>query len=268
MHRNEWENFVENLCSLSLQESWDNSGWQIFLPDKENDRKNRSFRRILTALEINRDVIEEAKQLQVDLIVTHHPLIFGKLSSVDYSLTAGEYVIRLIQSGISVYSCHTCFDAADGGNNDILGEILGFQEIRKISSDNPYLRRGEWPVGITLEEAARLLGERLDMNPEEFHIVGDRKKSVKSACWCTGSGSEFIHDAEHISVDLYITGDVKYHDAQEALATGLSVIDAGHYGTEKIFSNAMAEKIRQYDWNDKNRPEVFVSSVAMDPFSC
>lgn len=106
-------NRLDSIVPEETQESWDNSGIQI-------NCGNREIRRALVALEITFEVIEEAVREKADMIITHHPLIFTGLKSVDADEVRGRYIIDLINNGISVYSLHTNFDKAPGGNNDYI----------------------------------------------------------------------------------------------------------------------------------------------------
>ena len=108
---------TDEICPPELAEEWDKCGWQIKCGDGD-------VTGVLTALEITGAVIDEAVSRGANLIITHHPMIFQGIKSVDVNTVLGNYIIRLINNGISVYSCHTDFDKAEGGNNDYIGEAL------------------------------------------------------------------------------------------------------------------------------------------------
>ena len=129
-------NEIEKIASLSLQEDWDNSGRQISLGD-------RDVRKVLLCLEVTSNVVEEAVVEGANLIVSHHPLIFSPLKSVDSENFMGDKIISLIKNNIDVYSAHTNFDEADGGNNDYTSQLLGLQNIEKIYYNN------SWQFGRT-----------------------------------------------------------------------------------------------------------------------
>lgn len=107
------EKAMRQIAPPHLAEEWDNCGFQIRCDSDQNIEK------ILVCLEISDDIITEAIQKSADLIVTHHPLIFGGIRSVDMDDMTGRYVLRLIRAGISVYSAHTSFDSAKDGTNSI-----------------------------------------------------------------------------------------------------------------------------------------------------
>ena len=117
---------IEQIAPPHLAEEWDNSGFQIRCDEAQKIRK------ILVCLEISDEVVAEAVADKADLIITHHPLIFGKISKVDHKNIMGNQIIRLIQAGISVYSAHTSFDSARRGTNQYLAEQIGLEEIMPL----------------------------------------------------------------------------------------------------------------------------------------
>ena len=262
---------IEKKAPLSLQESWDNSGWQVKLKD--------DFRKALIAIEIRSDVISEADRRGCDLIITHHPLIFGDgVRSVDDNTVTGNQIIELIKAGISVYSTHTPYDKCDGGNNDFLGAILGFDSFCPIGSEYgidhaafitiegaaDYVRIGHLEHAESIRDFMRRASGRLEVDSRFFRYAGDMDVEIRDVCWCTGSGSEFMEAALIADCDLYITGDLKYHDAQKARELGINVLDLGHWGTEKIFVRNMVSDL--IDLEDEGL-ELVKSELDLNPFT-
>ncbi|MGN1349379.1 MAG: Nif3-like dinuclear metal center hexameric protein [Anaerovoracaceae bacterium] len=243
-----------------LQEEWDNSGIQI------RTEGEQEIQRILTCLEINDDVVEEAIQKKADLIVTHHPLIFSRLSKIDGKDITGNQILRLIQHGISVYSAHTSFDSAARGTNQDLAQQL---ELTRIVPMFPRAgheacgmgRYGVYEEPMLFEDFAELLSE---VCPDSFlQIAGRIPEEVARVAICTGSGAEFIDAAAENGADVYVTGDVKYHDARHADDIGLCVVDAGHYGTEILFARNMAGLLLE---QLGDAVEIFASQTDINPF--
>ena len=247
---------IETLCPSDTAEAWDNCGFQINGMKQDIDK-------VLVALEITEAVIDEAQEKGVQLILTHHPLLFSAVKSIDYGEPAGRFLFRLIQKDISVYSCHTSFDRLQGGNNDYFGQLLGFTAVRSFTADNGFCRKGEIRPAMTLKELAGRLSAILNIEKSELRCVGDPQKLLRTAGWCTGAGSEFITDAVREGCDVFITGDLKYHEAQAAKETGICLLDAGHYGSEKIFSRNMAEMLRE---KSGGRFSVLESEKDLNPF--
>lgn len=251
---------IRRISPEDLQEKWDNSGVQI-CTDRDAEVST-----ILTALEISDSVIDEAIREHADLIVTHHPLVFKKLSSVDSNDIAGNQIIRLIRAGISVYSSHTAFDSAAIGTNQYLAEQLGLSGIVPMypaERENCGMGRiGSYEEPVPFSEFIRILDGACGKN--DIRIAGKVPETVRSVSLCTGAGAEFMRDACEMGSDVYVTGDVKYHDARLADDMGFCVIDAGHYGTEVIFAENMCEQLENALGGKVN---VIASSTDIYPFS-
>ncbi|MGI6752347.1 MAG: Nif3-like dinuclear metal center hexameric protein [Anaerovoracaceae bacterium] len=252
---------LRTIAPRELEEDWDNGGMQIEMSGGE-------VRKVLVALEITNGVIDEAIKLGVDYIVSHHPLIFNKIDVIDADTVTGNYIIRLIKNGISVYSAHTSFDKVFGGNNDYLADLLGLQRVRRLKvstalgDEEMVGRLGVFDPPRSLREIAELVEDALELNAVK--VVGDPDTKIEEVGICTGSGGHSIEGVLRNNCDLYITGDLKYHDAQAAKEMGLCIIDAGHYGTEKTFAENFGEKLKKA-MGDKI--EVFKSNINVDPFA-
>lgn len=251
---------IEELVPPVLQEEWDNSGWQLKISDEVND--------VLVALEITDAVIEEAVSKGADLIITHHPLIFTPLRMVDDNEIISTQIIKLIRAGISVYSTHTPFDKLSGGNNDYLGQILGITGISVSAMDESgYLRTGflcednKVSIADFIEHASK----KLNVSSRLFRFSGNIDAYVKKIGWCTGAGAFLLKAAADEGCDLFLTGDVKYHDAQLAKAIGINVLDLGHFATERIFGENLISLLTDNGLTDDIR--VRLSEIDINPFN-
>jgi dinuclear metal center YbgI/SA1388 family protein len=222
---------------------WDNNGVQINVGSAE-------IKRILVALDVTEEIVCEARSIGADFILVHHPLIFGKLlHAVDESSVVGARITELVRAGISVYAAHTSFDVAYGGNNDYLCELLELQKIRRVTPENE--SSGEDVIGkignlkreMTLVEVCDLLRERL-CTDRRLPAVGDPSARILKVGLCTGGGGDQIEAFARNGCSLYITGDVRHHEALFAAEKGICLIDAGHFDTEWIFVRNFAEKLK------------------------
>ncbi len=247
----------DEIAPLELQEPWDNSGVQI-------DVGRPYIQKVLVCLEITRDVVSEAIEEDVDLIVTHHPLLFRGVKKIDRTTPVGEYLLELIFTGISVYSSHTSFDTALGGNNDDLAKRIGLTEIEELTGfgGEAMGRTGYLEKPVTLKELVLLLDEALD-HPGGIRAAGDPETVIEKVGLCTGAAGEFCQAAMEQGCQAYISGDVKHHEAQEARERGLCLIDAGHFGTEQIFVENMAKQLRE---KCGGQLTVLESKVNVNPF--
>ncbi len=223
---------INYFCPEDIQEEWDNCGVQIFTGNDEIER-------VLVAMETTGEVIDEAIVNEVDLIITHHPLIFKPVSVIDANTITGEYIQRLISADINVYSCHTNFDKIFGGNNDFLANILAIDSVIAKHPDNQGILRYGWYMDPhKMSDIIDLCSFKLALDKAYFSFVGNKDRMISKVAICTGAGAEFIQEAYDDKCDLLITGDLKYHDAQLAKELGICVLDIGHYGSEMIFKDA------------------------------
>lgn len=258
MNKKELIETMEQICPSELAEAWDNCGFQI-----DCTGEDKEIEKVLVSLEVTDAVIDEAMEAGAQLIVTHHPLIFGGVKKISSSDVVGNYIIRLIQKGISVYSCHTNFDKCKGGNNDYIGNLLELENIRPFDQDiEGFCRKGDTPFDITFGEVIHKAADAFNMEERYFRWVGDLSRPIGTIGWCSGAGSEFLEAAKS-QCDLFITGDLKYHEAQLARERNFCILDAGHYGTEKIFAENMAGLL--YDaWG--GTVEILQSQCDLNPF--
>lgn len=251
---------INKIAPESIAESWDNCGMQINMGNDEVSK-------ILVCLEITKAVIEEAKAEGADFILTHHPLYFREIKQIDDNNIIGNYTVDLIKSGISVYSAHTSFDKVEGGNNTTLCQMLEMVNVEKMyegPGENDYVGyTGEFECEISLAEAVLKVKNALKLDDAEIRYTGIPEALIKKVGVCSGAGADLARLAKSKGCDLFITGDVKYHDAQTASETGIALIDAGHYGTEYIFAENMAEKLKDIVGD---KVEIIVSAVNINPF--
>ncbi len=241
---------IEKTAPPELMEDWDNSGIQIMCSDDPVER-------ILVCLDVCEDTIEEAVEMSCDFILSHHPVFFGSIRQLRIDDNHSGMVIRLIKEGISVYSAHTTFDAAVGGNNDRLAEILNLKNV-EIPEEEPVMRIGKPAEPLSLGKLCGLINEKI-MKNKGLSYGGDPERIVHTVGICTGAGASLLETAVKSGCDVLITGDVKYHDYQNAENLGIAVIDAGHFETEILFAANMGEKLAKAISGNNKKAEVIIS---------
>lgn len=339
--------YIEQLAPTSLAESWDNVG--LLVGDN-----NQEIHKILITLDVTLDVVKEAVEKDVDLIISHHPMIFKPLSKITEDNIMGQMVRTLIKNNIGVYAAHTNLDIARGGLNDLLAsklnlinikplKVLHEQSLKKLvvfipegnedrvrdamtgagagvignysactyrvegigtfkpmEGTNPFIgkqgdleqvkeyrletivpaeklnhvvqamieahpyeevaydvypldlkgqaegigRIGQLPEPISFKELIDFLKKILQLS--HLRYAGTEDAVIKTVALCTGSGAEFISLSAKQKADVYITGDVKYHQAQLAIQEKINLIDAGHYGTENIVVPFLQNYLKDY----------------------
>ena len=228
---------LETLSPVSYAEAWDNIGLLAGRRDKEVNT-------IYIALDATDDVIEEAVRLKADLLLTHHPLIFKKMSRVNTDDFIGRRVFRLIQNDICYYAMHTNFDVM--GMADAAADELRLQNCQVLNvtyedeiSKEGFGRFGSFAKKISLAECAELVKRTYQV--PNVRVFGNLTDMVEIAAVMPGSGGSYIQDALRAGADVMITGDIDHHEGIDAIAQGLNIIDAGHYGIEKLFIPYMKE---------------------------
>ena len=252
MKLNELVQYIEETYPTSLACSWDNVGLMVGDLDTE-------INTVYTVIEINETVIKDAIKHNVDLIITHHPFIFSKLSNVTTASLKGNSIYQLLQNNIAVYSMHTNFDIAFDGMNDYCMRYLGYEptgcfEFETIPDEyvekHNYKRPGLGRLcvlenEISMKDLCHKVKEAFAM--ESLRYVGNLEDNIKTIAVVTGAGAEYFGEAKKAGADVLITGDLKYHIAQDAVDQGMNIIDCGHYETEHIFAEAMAKFIGKLD---------------------
>lgn len=230
---------MERIAPRRLAEAWDNPGLLVGSPNDE-------VKKILVALDVREETIEQAIAAGCDMIVAHHPLIFRALKAVRTDDATGRKIAHLIRAGIAVFAAHTNLDSAAGGVNDVLAEKLGLSAIAPLADGaadgEPGLGRiGSLGEPLSLEAFAALVKERLGLSTLRAVRAGEHE--IRRVALCGGSGAEFIGRAVAKGADVYVTGDVKYHDGERAVGLGIHVLDAGHFATEQPIVAALAERL-------------------------
>lgn len=261
---------IESVIPPQLQESWDNSGSQIIFGEKD-------VRKILLSIDIDERVIKESDDIGTDMIITHHPMLFNGIKSIDADTPKGKLLYHLFKRELSVYSCHTSFDKIKGGNNDRIAELLGLGSIKNLAGDpvdSPQKmienrteadigRIGRLKEGLTVKQMIERISSALEMSLRQIRVAGDMDRIVKTIGICTGAGADLMETARESGCNMFITGDVKYHEAQMADELDICLIDAGHYHTEKFFGKAFCDMV-QKKLGDK--VEICLSKVDFAPF--
>lgn len=232
---------LEKIAPQCLAEKWDNVGLLAGREDKE-------INKILLALDPTSDVVEEAAAWGADLLITHHPLIFSGIKSVTTSDFIGKRVFNLIFQDVCYYAMHTNFDVM--GMADAVADELKLEKCQVLDvtyqdeiSKEGIGRMGELSRTMSLEECARYVKEKCKLS--SVRVFGDPHELIDVVALIPGSGKDYVDLAISKGAQVVITGDIGHHNGLDAVEKGLAVIDAGHYGLEKIFTSYMEEVLRR-----------------------
>lgn len=226
---NEVCRILEDMAPVVLAESWDNVGLLL-------GHRNAEVSVLMTCLTLTERVAAEAVDRGVRMIITHHPILFRSAKRLTDDTAEGRIIMKLMSSGIAVYSAHTAFDSASGGINQQLAEAFGLVEIRAL--------RGR--LGNSLVGAGRFGSLPKPLGREEFL---DHVASVTGANWVQwvaagseaiqrvavgcGAAGDFLEDAADAGCDTFVTGEARFHTAIEAESRGMNLVLLGHYASER-----------------------------------
>lgn len=218
---------IEAAAPPSTALEWDNVGLLAGSP-------TATCYGVLVCLEVTLEVADEASRLGTNLILAHHPLIFRPLRSLRTDQPLGALIERLLEDDLAVYVAHTNLDASQSiGTAVALAEALGIEQARPLLAEREVSLGtvGNLPHAPRVESLVEHVRQAL--RPARVTVVGDRGRQVRSLALMPGSGGDAVEAAAAASAEALLCGDLKHHDALDALSLGLTVIDATHYATER-----------------------------------
>lgn len=237
---------LEELAPRRMACDWDNPGLLA-------GRREKEIKKILLTVDVDDQTVETAVKEQADMIVSHHPLIFRAVKHVTDEDFIGRRLVTMIQADISCFAMHTNFDAAPGCMADLAADRLGIvfgSPIEEMGDENGV------PFGI-----GKIGVLRAPMNGRAFAkqiresfglpyvtVYGEdlwEAEPVKVAAVCPGSGGNVIGEALKKGAQVLVTGDIGHHEGIDAVAQGLMIIDAGHYGLEHIFMEYVEQYLKE-----------------------
>lgn len=256
----------ELFADPSLAENWDHVGLQLGNPAAE-------MKTIMTCLDVRPAVVQEAIEQGVDVIFSHHPLMFKPAKDLDLSNPQNQMYADLLTHGITVYSAHTNLDSANGGMNDWLAAQLGLTKVEKfaISGADPHTmesvgmgRIGDLPTAVTPSELAQLVKQRFQV-PAVRLVQPETAKTIKRVAILGGAGGSFYQAAKEAGADAYVTGDLSYHVAQDIQAAELVAVDPGHH-IEVVAARELATLLTEWSQAQGWDLKVLTSTVNTEPF--
>lgn len=213
----------------SLIDDWDNSGFQIGNEDKE-------IHKLLISLDLDHDVLEKSIKEGYSMIITHHPLIFKPIKSITTNSYKEKLIYDLIKNNIVAYNAHTNLDQVKHGVSHELAKVLGLRDTEILHPTDLDKKYGYGCLGNIKEIELINYVEKIktSLDTDSLVVYGDINRKIRKVAVCGGAGADFIYDAYKSEADVYISGDIKYHEAQLSLEYDLTIVDAGHFHTEKI----------------------------------
>ncbi|PIE62979.1 MAG: Nif3-like dinuclear metal center hexameric protein [Desulfobacter postgatei] len=258
---------VDQIAPFSLAESWDNSGLQAGDPSWQVSK-------ILIALDVTDRALGKAEKLGCDMLITHHPLIMSPEKQIDFARMPGSAILISARSRIAIVSAHTNLDKAQDGLNDYLAQKLDIfctdvflADATKNEPDDQIQglgRMGQLGGAMTLEQLAYRIKEKLAI--PRVRIIGNPGNMVSTAVLCSGSGGSLTTQFLGSGMDVYITGDLKYHEARDIEAHGKSAVDIGHFSSESIAVELLSKRLGQVFDTGKYEIVIHTYEQEQDPF--
>jgi len=232
---------LEELAPPSYAAEWDNPGLLV-------GRRDKNVSKVYIALDATDAAIAKAIEYDCDMLITHHPLIFKPVKSVCDDDFTGRRIMRLIRHDISYFAMHTNFDVmgmADAAADDL--KLLK-RSVLEVTYEDDISKEGYGRVGflsheMSLRECAEYV--KKVFNLDAVKVFGDLEMPVKKVAISPGGGGSILKSALASEADVFVSGDIDYNPGIDAVAQGLAIIDAGHFGTEKLFMPYIKDYIQR-----------------------
>ena len=218
---------LDEISPFASQEEWDNSGLLV-------GSFEASVQRVCLSLDVDDELLDEVQPNS--LIITHHPLIFKGLKSLNLDKYPSSLIAKMMVKNLSLIAMHTNYDLSHL-NEYVLSEILGFMPKER----DGFVLYAD--VNLSFDELCERVKTKLNLS--HLRVCKgrkfDRNTQVKRLAFCTGSGGDLIGE---VKADVFLTGDLKYHQALEASHNNLKLIDIGHYESERYFGESLAKYLQ------------------------
>lgn len=224
---------LEKLSPPKYACEWDNVGLLV-------GRRNKEIKKVMVTLDATMSAVDYATEHEVDMIITHHPMIFSSFKQVNEDNFTTEKILKLAEHGISCYAMHTNFDAVGGMAQLAAGEkYLNLSDVAPIEvsdEDGEGMGRyGKLPYPMTAKQMASYVKEKFNLPFVFVYQRGNEQEQFDKIAVMPGSGKSDMKLVKQKGYDLYLTGDYGHHEGLDAMDMGMTIIDATHYGLEHIF---------------------------------
>ena len=227
---------IEAVAPRALSAPWDNDGIAC------SADLTAPVRRVLVALDVTEAVVDKAVTERFDVLLTHHPLLFKGVKELTPTGTVPRKLLKLIRAGVTAISLHTRLDAAAGGVNDVLAEVLGLSDVEPFGPEGEQMGRiGRLAKPASAQEYAQTVCEKLKI--PALLMAGDG--AVSRVAVLGGEGGDFVAAAKAAGADLFLSGRIGYHRMLDGAEEGLVLCEAGHFATELPVCERLAALVRE-----------------------
>ena len=257
---------VEHLYPPSTAQSWDRVG--LVTGDLD-----QPVRRVHLAVDPTLAVIDEARDLGADLLLTHHPLLLRGVHSVATTSAKGAGVTHLVVGDVALYVAHTNADVAAEGVSEALAEACGLDAVEPltVAEGQPLGRVGDLDQPVPLRSFVERLVTRLPSAAAGIRVAGPPEATVHRVALLGGAGDDLFDAVRASGADVYVTADLRHHPALEAREEARGgvpyLVDAGHWASEHVWLPRAERALREALGERATRVETHISTVRTDPWT-
>ena len=257
---------VEHLYPPSTAQSWDRVG--LVTGDLD-----QPVRRVHLAVDPTLAVIDEARDLGADLLLTHHPLLLRGVHSVATTSAKGAGVTHLVVGDVALYVAHTNADVAAEGVSEALAEACGLSTVEPltVAEGQPLGRVGDLDQPVSLRSFVERLVTRLPSAAAGIRVAGPPEATVRRVALLGGAGDDLFDAVRASGADVYVTADLRHHPALEAREEARGgvpyLVDAGHWASEQVWLPRAERALREALGERATRVETHISTVRTDPWT-
>jgi dinuclear metal center YbgI/SA1388 family protein len=201
--------------------------------------RHKPVTRALVALDLSQRTIAEAVEIGAEVIIAHHPVVWGdKLPFPNSDTDAGNILLSICGAGLAAITMHTNLDAAQGGVNDVLARLIGLTDVKVFDEKDGIGRIGRLPQPMTAGDFAEQCKTALKTGVVRFYDAG---KPIENVALCSGGGAFLFGDAIRFGCDAFLTGEAKHSAFITAQNQNVSLLECGHFATENVVVPEIAE---------------------------
>jgi len=262
-------NILNDIAPFDIAETWDNSGLQAGSPVWD-------VTKVMVGLDVTMPLLLAAKKSKSDLVLTHHPLMMTPEKSFDFEKMPGSAIRLAAREKINIVSLHTNLDKANNGLNDYFASRIGIQETASFLQGPPEPgpeeslldgigRMGGLKKAQPASDLAQQIKEQLGLS--SLRVTGDMTRPVKIVAVCTGSGGSLVDAFIRSTADVFVTGDIKYHEARAVEEAGKILMDVGHFASEHMAIDLIEKRLAQAFQTACVNMEIIKYLTEKDPFT-
>jgi len=249
----------EKLWPKESAEDWDRPGLMVGNPSQE-------INKVLLAVDVTSEVIDQAIQTDCQLLLTHHPMLLRGVHELGELTLKGNLVAKAIKSGLAIFSAHTNADIAQGGVSQSLAKALELRNLAPLDAVSGHGIVGDVDE-MKLIDYARKISRAIPATAQGIRVAGDSEKLISRVGLVAGAGDSFLGGASLAGIDLFITSDLRHHPAQDfieqsKLTDGPALIDIAHWAAEWVWLDQAAAQLAGIHRD----VEFIVSDLRTDPW--